>query len=357
VDGVGSMPVKTTIVTQYRCKKCNAPYPLGADDVIATCPYCGYTFEVDGKEIKHLLIPNKLDAKSVKKAVMEWLRFAAPKSVGGGVIKDIELEEPILQWIPIFRVSGQFESYHFGVKEKGSGDSKTYIKIENSDSGSFTEWVIARRHAATFGIEEFIRSLDNTDVTDFEIDLASGAPVLNSEIDGTDASKRAHRLRQEREREEILGEINKLLDYRLNLIPESSTYTHAPYWLVRFAYQKGTFRVAVSGATGQILLGELPVTKRYRIKKWITSVFLLIGSGLLFQILPYIVVGLFQGNSSDGDVWAIPFVIFIIAALLWVASISVVGGALQYEVEVDTEGNERGDKFSLTAAIKELGGK
>jgi hypothetical protein len=351
------MPAKATTVTQYRCKKCNAPYPLGADDVIATCPYCGYTFEVDGGEIKHLLIPNKLDAKSVKSAVMDWLKFAAPKSVGGGVIKDIELEEPILQWIPIFRVSGEFESYHFGVKEKGSGDTKTYIKIEDNDSGLFTEWVIARRHAATFGIEEFITSLDDANAKDFAIDLASGAPVLNSEIADSDATRRAHWIRQERERKEILQEINTLIDYRLNLTPKSSTYTHAPYWLVRFSYQKGTFRVAVSGATGEILLGELPVTKRYRIKKWITSVFLLIGSGLLFQVLPYLFYALFQGSSSNSDAGAIPFVILFIAGILWIGSLSVVGGALQYEVEVDTEGKERGDKFSLTSAIKELGGK
>jgi hypothetical protein len=30
---------------------------------------------------------------------------------------------------------------------------------------------------------------------------------------------------------------------------------------------------------------------------------------------------------------------------------------LRYEVEVDTEGKERGDRFSLTETMKELGGK
>jgi len=351
------MVAKTTTITQFRCKKCNAPYPLGADDVIATCPYCGYTFEVDGSEIKHLIIPNKLDSKSVKTAVNKWLKFAASKSVGGGVVKDIKLEEPILQWIPLFRVTGQFESYHFGVKKEGSGDSARHIKIEDRDSGELVEWVIARRHAATFGIEEFIRALEDDGTKKFEIDITGGAPVLNSEIDTTDASKRAHKSRMDRDRVELLEKMDKLLDYRLNLTPETSTYTHAPYWLVRFTYQKGTFRIAVSGATGEILLGELPVTKRYRIKKWFTSVFLLIGSGLLFQVLPYILLVLFQGSSDSGDAWTIPVIILAVAGLLWVASIIVIGGALRYEVEVDKEGKERGDRFSVTEAIKELGGK
>ena len=353
-----TIPAKSTTIKQFRCKKCNAPYPLGADDVIATCPYCGFTFEVGGSEIKHLMIPNRLNAKGVKSEVKKWLKKAASKSVGKGVVKDIELEEPILQWIPLFRVSGDFESYHFGVKTEGSGDSKKHFKIEEHDSGKMTEWVIARRHAATFGIDEFILSIIDTGIGDFVIDKTDGAPVLNSEIDESDASRRAHRSRKDRERGELLGKMNKLLDHKLKFTPITSTYTHAAYWLVRYTYQKGTFRVAVSGATGQIPLGELPVTKMYRIKKWITSVFLLTGSALLFQVLPYFLLILAQGGgSSDGDVWMVPVLIAVVAGILWIASITIIGGSLKYEVEVDREGKERDDSFSFTKTLKKLGGK
>ncbi|MHA1614792.1 MAG: hypothetical protein ACTSYJ_08080 [Candidatus Thorarchaeota archaeon] len=350
------MPTKTSTITQFRCKKCNAPYPLGADDVIASCPYCGYTFTVGGSEIKHLIIPNKLKSKSVKTAVKKWLKFAASKSVGGGVVKGIELEEPILQWIPIFRVRGQFESYHFGVKKEGSGDSARHHKIEKRDSGELTEWVIARRHAATFGIDEFIQTLDDGKAKNFEIDLTDSAPVLNAEIDDSDASIRAHRSRMDRERIELLEKMDKLLDHRLNLTPESSTYTHAPYWLVRYSYQKGTFRVAVSGATGKILMGELPVTKRYRLKKWLTSMILLIGSGLLFQVLPYLLWAFLQGDSSnDGEIWMIPVFVFAAALALWGGSIAIMGSALKYEVQVNEEGKERSESFNVIQAIKKLG--
>jgi hypothetical protein len=352
------MSTKSTTIKQFRCKKCNAPYPLGADDVIATCPYCGFTFEVGGSEIKHLMIPNRLNAKSVKTEVKKWLKKAAAKSVGKGVVKHIELEEPILQWIPLFRVSGKFESYHFGVKKEGSGDSARHFKIEDRDSGELTEWVIARRHAATFGINEFILSIIDTGIKDFAIDHTDSAPVLNSEIDDSDASRRAHRSRKDRERGELLEKVDQLLDHKLDFTPKTSTYTHAAYWLVRYTYQKGTFRVAVSGATGEILLGELPVTKRYRLKKWFTSIFLLIGSALIFQALPYFLLVLAQGgSSSDGDVWMVPVLMAAAGGLFWVASITVLGGSLRYEVEVDSEGKERGDRFSLIDTMKQLGGK
>lgn len=351
------MPTKSTSIKQFRCKKCNGPYPLGADDVIATCPYCGFTFTVGGSEIKHLVIPNRLDSKSAKKVVNNWLKKAAAKTVGTGVLKDIELEEPILQWIPLFRVSGDYETYHFGYKKEGSGGDTRHIRIEDSDAGVTTEWVIARRHAATFGINEFILSIDDREIKKFDIEMAGGAPVLNSEIDEADASRRAEQSRKERERAELLLTVDKLLDHRLNLTPKDSTYTHAAYWLVRYSYQKGTFRVAVSGTTGEVLIGELPVTKRYRAKKWFTSLFLLISSALLFQALPYILYVLFQGSSSNDDVWMVPVIIGIAAGVLWFGSITVLGGALRYEVEVDTEGKERGDHFSLTGALKKLGGK
>ena len=220
-----------------------------------------------------------------------------------------------------------------------------------------TEWVIARRHAATFGIDEFILSITDTGIKNFDIDLTAGAPVLNSEIADSDASTRAQSIRKERERVELLEKVDKLLDHKLKLTPQKSTYTHAAYWLVRYSYQKGTFRVAVSGATGDVLLGEIPVTKRYRAKKWFTSLFLLIGSGLLFQVLPYFLWILLQGNSSDGDIWIIPVIIALVAGAFWVASVVVLGGALRYEVEVDKDGKERGDRFSFDEALKKLGGK
>lgn len=351
------MKSKTATVTQFRCEKCNAPYPLGADDVIATCPYCGYTFAIDGEEVQHLILPNILDFESVSRKVIEWLHFAANKTVGSGIVKNVELEEPKMQWIPAFRVEGEYESYYFGYKTEGSGSSRKYRRFEEKESGNLIEWVIARRHASTFGIDEFILSLRDTPPQKFRMDLAGSAPILNSEIVNEDAINRAEKNRKDRERNELLRKMDKLLDHRLDISPESSIYTHTPYWLVRYVYQKGTFRVAVSGATGEVLLGELPVTKRYRAKKWITSILLLVSASALFQILPYILIAFTHVNSSSGDEWMIPIGVLVISCLLWAGSIVMIGGALKYEIQVTSKGEERKDKSTLDGAMKHLGGK
>ncbi|MFX1368396.1 MAG: hypothetical protein ACFFAY_07350, partial [Promethearchaeota archaeon] len=333
---------------QYRCRNCNAPYPLGADDVISTCPYCGYTFVVDGGEMKdHFLLPNKLDEAGAKEVVQNWLKMAGGKSVGSRFMKDIELQKPTLQWIPTFRVEASCKTYHFGAKQERKGNATVWKKIEKSSQDTVKEWVLARRHAATFGIEEFITSLLGMSTEKFDIKKTDNAPVLNSEISEEDSIPRAKRRKTENDRAQLQKEMDKLLDYRLEMEPKESSYVHAPYWLIRYEHRGGTFRVAISGATGQVILGELPVTKRYRAKKWFVSIFLLVSAALLFQGLPYVTWAILQGGSSDGEIFAIPIIMFVLGLLLWIGSYSVVGGVLKYEIQMTARGEEREKGFSL----------
>ena len=345
-------------LVQYRCEVCNAPYPLGADDVISTCPYCGYTFIVDGGEMKtHLLLNNKLKKEGVVKAVSDWIQFAASKSVGKGVTKDIELGNPVLQWIPIFRVKASSQTYHFGAEQKGSGKNKHWVKVEGRDSAKITEWVLARRYAAAFGIKEFMESLEDEESKTFDINLTDKAPVLNAEIADTDAPVRAKHQKSERDRAELNKKVEKLFDYRLDMDIEDCTYFHAPYWLIRYEYRGGTFRVAVSGATGRVVLGELPVTKTYRVKKWFSSVFMLVAAALLIQGTPYITYAILMADSSDGEVFLIPVAMFILGIILWAGSIQVIGGVLKYEIQLTADGEEREEGFSFGDSLKGFGGR
>jgi DNA-directed RNA polymerase subunit RPC12/RpoP len=328
-------------LVQYRCEMCNAPYPLGADDVISTCPYCGYTFTVGGSEMKeHLLLSNKLTPDEVKEVVADWIRFAASKSVGTRFTREIEIGTPSLQWIPTFRVNAKCDTYHFGADQKGSGNSKRWEKVEARDSTQTTEWVLARRHAATFGIQELIESLDDSGAQAFDIKLTDQASVLNSEIGEDDAPVRARHQKSERDRADLNDKVTKLLDYRLDMKADACTYVHAPYWLVRYEHRGGTFRVAVSGATGKVVLGELPVTK--------------IGSALLFQGTPYITYAIFAGGSSDGDAALIPIAMVAIGGILFLAAYMFVGKALGYEIELTADAKERVERFSFTGSIKGL---
>ena len=337
-------------IVQYRCKSCNAPYPLGADDVIATCPYCGYTFTVGGGELsQHLFIPNKLDADQVKKSVQKWLEFAASKSVGKGIVSNIEIEQPVLQWIPYFRVKGSTDAYHLGYEKKKSGKQTVLHKVEDTVSDVTTMWILARRHAATFGVKEFLESIESHDAAPFDITQIKD-PILNAEITQDDAEPRAKYEKSEKDRAQLQEEMDKLLDYRLNMEIEECAYVHVPYWLVRYEYKGGTFRVAFSGVSGTVVSGELPVTKRYRAIRWLSSLIMLVFSALLFQALPYITVAVLSG-SSDSEAFAIPAIVGVIAAVLFGMSFYEVGKVLKYEIRVDAEGNEPGSESLLKKKI------
>ena len=329
-------------------------YPLGADDVIATCPYCGYTFLVGGSEMaKHMILPSRLDEKSVRKSVTKWLKLTSSKSVGEGIMKGIDLETPTLQWIPVFRVLADFETHYLGAKQESSDYKKTWVKVEETNSGETNEWVLARRHAATFGVEELIESLSDDTAKPFKIEITESAPVLNSEIDEGDASPRAHQRKKARDRAELQKQMEHLFDYHLKMNTKDCTYMHAPYWLVRYTYKKGTFRVAVSGATGKVVLGELPVTKRYRIKKWFLSLGMLVFSAVLMQPVPYIVYAMMQSPSA-GDEFMIPSIMAILAVLLWYGAYRVIGGALSYEICMTADGKERDTRFSFVGAMEDM---
>ncbi len=351
--------IATKGIEQYRCQKCNGPYPLGADDVIATCPYCGFTFVVGGNEMKkHLLVPNKLTNAQAKKAVLKWLEYAASKSVGRGVIKDIVLEEPRLQWIPLFRVEGICDIYYMGGEQFSRGDQKLWRKKEGRFDEVGVEWVLARRYASSFGIQEFIASLDDVTTTEFEMTSTNSAPILNSEIDDRDSLPRAKSRRTDRDRKRLEEEMDKLYDYRLGMDIRFADYVHAPYWLVRYSYQNGTYRVAVSGGTGNVVLGELPITKLYRAKKWITSISMLTLAALIIQALPYITVLILSASDdNEGEIIAIPLVLGLLGIILWLGSYRIIGAVLNYEVCMNADAEERKKHFSLSGIIDDILGR
>ena len=347
-------------IEQYRCQQCNGPYPLGADDVIATCPYCGFTFEVGGGEIKkHLLVPTQLSSDEVKDTVLEWLKFATQKTIGTGVMKDIELEEPRLSWIPMFRVEGICDAYFMGAEEISRGNTEFWKKKEGRLDEVGVEFVLARRYSSTFGIKELIESLDGVKTIAFDLTSTESAPVLNAEIDSNDSKPRAKTKRAERDRERLESELSVLYDYRLNMDVRFADYVHVSYWLVRYSYQNGTYRIALSGGTGKVILGELPITKLYRVKKWITSVSMLVISALLLQFLPYVTAFVLavSDNDSSGDLIAIPVFVGLTGILLWFGSYRIMGAVLNYEVCLNADAEERRKRFTLTGAIDDLVGR
>ncbi len=317
-------------IAQFRCEKCNAPYPLGADDVIATCPYCGYTFEIGSEEVEHYIISNKFDKHSIIPFFKEWLKSVTPKTVGHGMIKHIDNIAPTLEWIPIFRITGSYTSQYSGYQRIDGGSN--LLPINESSAGEMTEWILARRHAATYGINRFMGSLSNEEISQFKIDNTQDSPVLNSEISPHEAFLRFQKISKNQHRKAIDAEV---LDHHFKIKPESIDYVHVPYWLVRYSYQKGAFRAAISGATGEVLFGELPVTKRYRFKKWLFVFAIMILNAVIIQLAPYVATYFGGEDGAEGATALLGVAMFITIGLTFLMK-----NTFLYEIEVDKEGNE-----------------
>ncbi|NWF95949.1 MAG: hypothetical protein HXY34_07370 [Candidatus Thorarchaeota archaeon] len=332
---------------------CSAPYPLGADDVVATCPYCGHTFRVDGETIeKHLLIPNQLSVDKARQTIRQWLEESASRLVGRRFIESVQLADPVLEWIPFYRVNAECHVHYVGAKKTGSGDSSRWNRVEETSNMVENEWVLARRHAASFGMAEFVRTLSDARTMPFDIKTVSGGTVLNSEMTDKDARSRARQLKADRDREEITENLDKLLDYDLDMKVLETSYVHVPYWLCQYEHNNGTFRVGVSGVTGSVFLGEIPVTRRYRVKKWFHSILLLLSSAVSLQATPYLTYLILMSDTEDnGEGIILPFILLAVGVVLWAGAYLTLGKALGYEIRVTAEGKELDESTSLRSLL------
>jgi len=340
---------------EYRCQSCNAAYPLGADDVIATCPYCGYTFEVDtGKTLKHSMIPNRLAVQEASEVVRNWIASVAARSVGSHVAKAVDIETPMLQWLPMIRVDADCRTHYSGGKKTQTGVASAYwTKIENETTSHEPIWVLARRHASDFGVEEFVDSIGDAESVTFDIKAIQSALLLNSELEETDAQPRARVNKVLKDRNTLLRTMTSLFDYQLEMNFKSCSYIHAPYWLVPYTYHNGTFRVALSGVTGQVLCAEVPVTKRYKASQWLKSLGLLISSALLFLSLPIATFFILQfASGSSGEAILLPLIILFGAAVLWAESVKTLGRVLRYQITMTADGKSREKGDSLKESLK-----
>jgi hypothetical protein len=239
----------------------------------------------------------------------------------------------MLEWIPVFRIEGSYSSQYSGYRRIEGGN--LLLPIEDSITGKMTEWVLARRYSTTYGIYRFVGSLKDNELSQFELQATEDSPILNSEISLNDASRRFQKICKDHHRKAIEGIV---LDHHFNIKPESVNYVHVPYWLVRYSHQKGTFRVAISGATGEVLFGELPVTKRYRFKKWLIVFAVMILNAVMVQFAPYVATFLGGEGGAEGATS-----LLLIAFLILIALTFLMKETFLYEIEIDKDGNETRD--------------
>ena len=58
-------------------------------------------------------------------------------------------------------------------------------------------------------------------------------------------------------------------------------YVHAPLWLVRYSFNDKDYRVAIAGDSGNVLKGEIPISKKKRIINYSIAMVVLLAGAIL----------------------------------------------------------------------------
>ncbi len=344
---------KVDDIDEYKCPKCNGPYGLGADDVIATCGYCGFTFSIeDSQEQEHLLRANVLKEVQVHDLSKWWIEKVSKETLDSKEIPSIDILATNLVWLPMYKVIGEYEAYNLGYKEE---PNRVYLKVEERDSKDFIYFVLARRYSDEFAVKELLNRMNivrlrnysgiqERDIRgyDFSINLVDQGEILSAEITPEEAEETACKTLHENIRADLKKKTDVILDCHLKTKVSQVLYYHIPLWIVLYSFNDLVYRIAISGHERQVILGEVPVSRRWRLKKWLKAVsWIAKGSGALFGFSIFVVIlALATGKSEwvayNSALWI--GVMFPLFFYILIASFLDLRRSLDFQILINTWG-------------------
>jgi len=341
-------------IDTYNCPKCNGPYRLGADDVIATCGYCGFTFSLnDNQEVEHLLRVNVLSEEKVQELSKWWIDKVSRETLNTEEVLQIDVISTELTWLPMYKVIGEYEVYNFGYKRE---PNQIYQKVEERDEKEFINFVLARRYSDKFAVKELLNRMNivrirgvasgiqERDVRgyDFSIDLVKEGEILSAEVLPEEAEVSACKSLKEDIRADLKKKTDVILDCHLRTKISQVLYYHIPFWIVLYSFNDLVYRIAISGHQREVILGEVPVSGKWRIKKWFKAFSWIVkGCGILlgfsiFVVVIALAIGKSEWVAYNTALWmGIMFPLFF---YMLVASFLDLRRSLDHQVLINTWG-------------------
>lgn len=314
------------------CSNCGAVIAISPEDLVITCKFCGETFDVDGKKIpNHQLIPTK-ENNEITQNVENFLKKNKTD------LDQATIQEVQLKYLPYWVVPFNSKTHYYGVLASSvtryrtetrtvrTPDGKTrtetvqvpyQVSVYRPEEADFNrngrENVIARKHTAFYGFNEFQSTLflDNIIPFDFNKIKRLDAEFINAEVNSHEAQIETYGRVENTNRSIAQSRVQRLIrcDSVVNI--DEPLYVHAPLWVVRYKFQDKIYKVSAAGDSGKIVKGEIPLTKKRRLINFILGV----GLFFIFAILGNTGFNAFFVNSDDWGLFltAISIVVMLVS--------------------------------------------
>jgi hypothetical protein len=275
-----------TAADTFKCPICNGNVSTGPDDVVITCGYCGSTTTIEGKAIGEHLMETAVDKDERLKHFREFLD--KNKGINKGLVEGAQVVENSLIFIPVWTAKVKADSWYKGYKTvqvpvertehytDSEGNRKTrtvteyetgYVPVQDEIHTDTDERLLARKGARFYGLEQYLDEIDlsKTQKYNFELIKDMNPTMLNAEIAQEEFESTVHGRVADRHRAQAKSGLAELFDCRTKTNVRGSTYLTAPFSLIRYKFQGDLYKAALNGRTGDVVLGEIPITKGQRI--------------------------------------------------------------------------------------------
>jgi DNA-directed RNA polymerase subunit RPC12/RpoP len=245
-----------SIVDEIKCSHCGAPLQFSPGEIVATCPYCGFTQVIEtGKafEFEHSIILNEYKPEQIDNLLRVWMQsgFLKPSNLA----RASKIQEKNLTYLPFWIISVATSSTYKGVFERLTPPVVKEGKVEKKYN-----WLILARKASDFPTREYEVPLEGKVPYDFR-KIEDFAKVLNSEIERNEAVEAAKQQIENLHRFLAKQNIDKIIEMKTDFDIGDMVYLHAPVWFTIYEYKQRRFSVFLDGATGSVIKGDIPSTK------------------------------------------------------------------------------------------------
>ncbi|MGQ9565168.1 MAG: hypothetical protein ACUVT5_01285 [Candidatus Bathyarchaeales archaeon] len=244
-----------SVVKEIRCSHCGAPIKFNPGEIIATCPYCGFTQVIEtGKAFvfEHSMMLNKYDAATVETPVREWMKtgFLKPSDLAKSKIL-----EKNLVYLPFWIVPAKATTSYKGVFERITPPVVKEGKIEKEYN-----WLVLARKATQFPTREYEVPLEAKIPYDFRR-VESFAKVLNSERPQPEAIEIAKQEIASLHQFLMKEDVDKIIEAKTEFKIGEVIYLHAPVWFITYEYKHERYSLFLDGTTGNVIKGDIPSIK------------------------------------------------------------------------------------------------
>ncbi len=299
-----------SLIKKFQCPHCNAPLDVNPEDAIFNCVSCGQAVLADGSKFdNHYILRNTLNQKKIHHIVKEFIRKKGfMRGIKGYKITNIT---PTL--MPFWVVTSDAYTHFVGylrytetrTRTVGTGKNRrtvtesvtVYRPIDREIREKRADVLLGRRGSSIYGydrVKDIVRA-EFSNAVQFNHDhlLADEKEFnyLSSEIDLDAANQLGKTIVFDNHRAQAERACTKVFDCATQLTYSGTYFLHAPVWQIEFEFKRETYRIAILGSSGKIIIGELPVTTIFRIIFLSLTVLILGGAGVLsyfFQTLVYV---------------------------------------------------------------------